>query len=141
MSGPCLPVAPAAPLARRSCQARVAWGTRVVTVGGDAPRAMVTVDFPSSPDQTLVTGEDQGTVVFAGLDPGTHTVTCTAVDSHGNTASGGYNAADVPVKSIIGFLKHLGITVNGTFVRVIGRHAIRSGDLILMGQQLFRAEY
>ena len=37
MSGPCLPVAPAAPLARRSVQARVAWGSRVVTVGGDAP--------------------------------------------------------------------------------------------------------
>lgn len=37
MSGPCLPVAPAAPLARRSRQARVTWGSRVVTVGGDAP--------------------------------------------------------------------------------------------------------
>ncbi|HVE54578.1 MAG TPA: flavodoxin-dependent (E)-4-hydroxy-3-methylbut-2-enyl-diphosphate synthase [Ramlibacter sp.] len=37
MSGPCLPVAPAAPLPRRSRQARVAWGSRVVTVGGDAP--------------------------------------------------------------------------------------------------------
>jgi (E)-4-hydroxy-3-methylbut-2-enyl-diphosphate synthase len=33
----CLPVEPAAPLARRSCQAQVAWGARVVTVGGDAP--------------------------------------------------------------------------------------------------------
>jgi pSer/pThr/pTyr-binding forkhead associated (FHA) protein len=30
---------------------------------------------------------------------------------------------------------------NGTFVRVIGKKAIRSGDLILIGQQLFRAEY
>jgi pSer/pThr/pTyr-binding forkhead associated (FHA) protein len=30
---------------------------------------------------------------------------------------------------------------NGTFVRVNGKHVIRSGDLILMGQQLFRAEY
>ncbi|MET0339812.1 MAG: FHA domain-containing protein [Polyangiales bacterium] len=30
---------------------------------------------------------------------------------------------------------------NGTFVRVSGKHAIRSGDLVLMGQQLFRAEY
>jgi len=37
MTDPCLPVAPAAPLPRRSRQARVAWGTRVVTVGGDAP--------------------------------------------------------------------------------------------------------
>jgi (E)-4-hydroxy-3-methylbut-2-enyl-diphosphate synthase len=37
MSGPCLPVEPAAPQARRSVQARVAWGSRVVTVGGDAP--------------------------------------------------------------------------------------------------------
>src|ERR671913_215529 len=37
MSGPCLPVESAAPLARRSAQARVAWGSRVVTVGGDAP--------------------------------------------------------------------------------------------------------
>ena len=37
MSVPCLPIAPAAPLARRSAQARVAWGANVVTVGGDAP--------------------------------------------------------------------------------------------------------
>ncbi|MEJ5988757.1 flavodoxin-dependent (E)-4-hydroxy-3-methylbut-2-enyl-diphosphate synthase [Ramlibacter sp. PS3R-8] len=37
MLDPCLPVAPAAPAARRSCQARVAWGTNVVTVGGAAP--------------------------------------------------------------------------------------------------------
>jgi (E)-4-hydroxy-3-methylbut-2-enyl-diphosphate synthase len=34
---PCLPIEPAAPAARRSRQARVAWGSRVVTVGGDAP--------------------------------------------------------------------------------------------------------
>ena len=33
----CLPIAAASPLARRSRQARVAWGDRVVTVGGDAP--------------------------------------------------------------------------------------------------------
>src|SRR5690606_13994346 len=33
----CLPIAPATPLPRRSLQARVAWGERVVTVGGDAP--------------------------------------------------------------------------------------------------------
>ncbi|WP_332825786.1 flavodoxin-dependent (E)-4-hydroxy-3-methylbut-2-enyl-diphosphate synthase [Ramlibacter sp.] len=37
MQAPCLPVAPAAPAARRSVQARVAWGANVVTVGGDAP--------------------------------------------------------------------------------------------------------
>ena len=37
MTDPCLPVAPAAPLPRRSRQAHVAWGARVVTVGGDAP--------------------------------------------------------------------------------------------------------
>jgi (E)-4-hydroxy-3-methylbut-2-enyl-diphosphate synthase len=37
MSVPCLPIEPAAPKARRSAQARVAWGTNVVTVGGDAP--------------------------------------------------------------------------------------------------------
>jgi (E)-4-hydroxy-3-methylbut-2-enyl-diphosphate synthase len=37
MSDPCLPIAPAAPKARRSAQARVAWGATVVTVGGDAP--------------------------------------------------------------------------------------------------------
>ncbi len=30
---------------------------------------------------------------------------------------------------------------NGTFVRVLGKKAVRSGDLILIGQQLFRAEY
>jgi (E)-4-hydroxy-3-methylbut-2-enyl-diphosphate synthase len=33
----CLPIEPAAPRARRSRQARVAWGDNVVTVGGDAP--------------------------------------------------------------------------------------------------------
>ena len=33
----CLPVAPAAPQPRRSAQAQVRWGARVVTVGGDAP--------------------------------------------------------------------------------------------------------
>jgi (E)-4-hydroxy-3-methylbut-2-enyl-diphosphate synthase len=34
---PCLPIESATPLARRSAQARVVWGSRVVTVGGDAP--------------------------------------------------------------------------------------------------------
>jgi (E)-4-hydroxy-3-methylbut-2-enyl-diphosphate synthase len=34
---PCLPVEAAHPAPRRSRQARVAWGSRVVTVGGDAP--------------------------------------------------------------------------------------------------------
>jgi len=33
----CLPIAPAAPAPRRSRQARIVWGSRVVTVGGDAP--------------------------------------------------------------------------------------------------------
>jgi len=33
----CLPIEPAAPLARRSRQARVAWGSRVITVGREAP--------------------------------------------------------------------------------------------------------
>lgn len=33
----CLPIAPAAPAPRRSRQARITWGARVVTVGGDAP--------------------------------------------------------------------------------------------------------
>src|SRR5438067_12268510 len=37
MSDPCLPVAPTAPAKRRTRQARIAWGSRVVTVGGDAP--------------------------------------------------------------------------------------------------------
>ena len=37
MTDPCLPIPAAAPLPRRSLQARVAWGSRVVTVGGDAP--------------------------------------------------------------------------------------------------------
>ncbi|WP_312304626.1 flavodoxin-dependent (E)-4-hydroxy-3-methylbut-2-enyl-diphosphate synthase, partial [Pulveribacter sp.] len=31
------PIALSAPLPRRTRQARVAWGSRVVTVGGDAP--------------------------------------------------------------------------------------------------------
>ena len=34
---PCLPIDSAAPGARRSRQASVSWGSRVVTVGGDAP--------------------------------------------------------------------------------------------------------
>ena len=33
----CLPIEPAAPRPRRSQQARVVWGPRTVTVGGDAP--------------------------------------------------------------------------------------------------------
>jgi (E)-4-hydroxy-3-methylbut-2-enyl-diphosphate synthase len=33
----CLPIEPATPRPRRSRQARVAWGSNVVTVGGDAP--------------------------------------------------------------------------------------------------------
>src|SRR3954464_3138024 len=33
----CLPIEPAAPRARRSVQASIRWGDRVVTVGGDAP--------------------------------------------------------------------------------------------------------
>ncbi|HYD74464.1 flavodoxin-dependent (E)-4-hydroxy-3-methylbut-2-enyl-diphosphate synthase [Ramlibacter sp.] len=37
MTEPCLPVLPASPAPRRTRQARVAWGGRVVTVGGDAP--------------------------------------------------------------------------------------------------------
>jgi (E)-4-hydroxy-3-methylbut-2-enyl-diphosphate synthase len=34
---PCLAIEPAAPKARRSRQARAVWGSRVVTIGGDAP--------------------------------------------------------------------------------------------------------
>ncbi|HMA08539.1 MAG TPA: flavodoxin-dependent (E)-4-hydroxy-3-methylbut-2-enyl-diphosphate synthase [Ramlibacter sp.] len=34
---PCLPIDPAAPRPRRSRQARAVWGSRVVTIGGDAP--------------------------------------------------------------------------------------------------------
>jgi len=37
MKPDCLPTDPAAPKARRSAQACVRWGARVVTVGGDAP--------------------------------------------------------------------------------------------------------
>jgi (E)-4-hydroxy-3-methylbut-2-enyl-diphosphate synthase len=37
MTDTCLPIPAAAPLPRRSRQARVAWGSRIVTVGGDAP--------------------------------------------------------------------------------------------------------
>jgi (E)-4-hydroxy-3-methylbut-2-enyl-diphosphate synthase len=37
MGEPCLPIEPASPRPRRSRQARVTWGSRVVTVGGDAP--------------------------------------------------------------------------------------------------------
>lgn len=38
------------------------------------------------------------------------------------------------------FLTDVGSS-NGTFVRVVGKHPVRAGDLLLMGQQLFRAEY
>ena len=37
MTEPCLPIDAAAPKARRSRQASVVWGPRIVTVGGDAP--------------------------------------------------------------------------------------------------------
>ena len=37
MDQPCLPIEPAFPKARRSRQAKTIWGSRVVTVGGDAP--------------------------------------------------------------------------------------------------------
>jgi (E)-4-hydroxy-3-methylbut-2-enyl-diphosphate synthase len=37
MMQPCLPIEPASPRPRRSRQACVGWGSRVVTVGGDAP--------------------------------------------------------------------------------------------------------
>jgi (E)-4-hydroxy-3-methylbut-2-enyl-diphosphate synthase len=37
MMEPCLPIAPASPQPRRSRQARAVWGSRVVTIGGDAP--------------------------------------------------------------------------------------------------------
>ena len=37
MAEACLPVVPAFPASRRSRQARVTWGSRVVTVGGEAP--------------------------------------------------------------------------------------------------------
>ncbi|MEY4653861.1 MAG: putative 4-hydroxy-3-methylbut-2-en-yl diphosphate synthase (E)-butenyl [Pseudomonadota bacterium] len=37
MTDPCLPIPAAAPALRRSRQARVVWGSHVVTVGGDAP--------------------------------------------------------------------------------------------------------
>ncbi|RZJ19960.1 MAG: 4-hydroxy-3-methylbut-2-en-1-yl diphosphate synthase, partial [Haliea sp.] len=37
MDQACLPIDAAAPKARRSRQARAVWGTRVVTIGGDAP--------------------------------------------------------------------------------------------------------
>jgi (E)-4-hydroxy-3-methylbut-2-enyl-diphosphate synthase len=37
MDQPCLPIQPAFPKARRSRQAQTVWGSRVVTVGGDAP--------------------------------------------------------------------------------------------------------
>jgi pSer/pThr/pTyr-binding forkhead associated (FHA) protein len=38
------------------------------------------------------------------------------------------------------FLTDVGSS-NGTFVRLNGKQTVRSGDLLLMGQQLFRAEY
>ncbi len=37
MDQPCLPIEPSFPKARRSRQAQTVWGSRVVTVGGDAP--------------------------------------------------------------------------------------------------------
>src|SRR6476646_11739084 len=37
MTDSCLPVEPASPAPRRTRQAQVAWGSRVVTIGGDAP--------------------------------------------------------------------------------------------------------
>ncbi len=37
MQEPCLPIEPAFPKARNTRQARATWGSRVVTIGGDAP--------------------------------------------------------------------------------------------------------
>jgi len=47
MQQPCLPIASAFPKARRSRQSKTVWGSRVVTVGGDAPvrvQAMTNTD-------------------------------------------------------------------------------------------------
>src|SRR3954454_10150764 len=46
----CLPIDPAAPRARRSAQARVAWGANVVTVGGDAPVRVQTMPNTDTED-------------------------------------------------------------------------------------------
>ena len=53
-SADALPIAVAAPAARRSRQARVVWGERVVTVGGDAP-VRIGVNWGSL-DQELLAG-------------------------------------------------------------------------------------
>src|SRR5437868_15545984 len=37
MNPPCLPIATAYPKARNTRQAKAVWGSRVVTIGGDAP--------------------------------------------------------------------------------------------------------
>ena len=61
-------IPPAWPLPRRSLQARVVWGSRVVTVGGDAPVRVQLVRYRPSEMVEIAHGENAGkTVTYANI--------------------------------------------------------------------------
>jgi hypothetical protein len=93
------------------------WGRISVIVGRD-------VDGPAFPlfDETVVLGRERGDILFPedGYVSGTH--------------------AQLTLRDGNVYLSDLGSS-NGTFFRIRGSRAVASGNLLLMGQQLFRASY
>jgi hypothetical protein len=93
------------------------WGRISVIVGRD-------VDGPAFPlfDETVVLGRERGDILFPedGYVSGTH--------------------AQLTLRDGQVYLSDLGSS-NGTFFRIRGSRMVASGNLLLMGQQLFRASY
>jgi pSer/pThr/pTyr-binding forkhead associated (FHA) protein len=93
------------------------WGRISVIVGRD-------VDGPAFPlfDETVVLGRERGDILFPedGYVSGTH--------------------AQLTLRDGQVYLSDLGSS-NGTFFRIRGSRSVASGNLLLMGQQLFRASY
>jgi hypothetical protein len=93
------------------------WGRISVIVGRD-------VDGPAFPlfDETVVLGRERGDILFPedGYVSGTH--------------------AQLTLRDGQVYLSDLGSS-NGTFFRIRGSRMVASGNLMLMGQQLFRASY
>jgi pSer/pThr/pTyr-binding forkhead associated (FHA) protein len=93
------------------------WGRISVIVGRD-------VDGPAFPlfDETVVLGRERGDILFPedGYVSGTH--------------------AQLTLRDGQVYLSDLGSS-NGTFFRIRGNRTVASGNLLLMGQQLFRASY
>jgi hypothetical protein len=93
------------------------WGRVSVIVGRD-------VDGPAFPlyDRSIVLGRERGDILFPedGYVSGTH--------------------AQLTLKEGVVHLSDLGSS-NGTFFRIRGSRVLKSGSLVLMGQQLFRVAY